>query len=93
VEFFILKLQKYGLAVICGPGLRGKLVEQEKIGGTWHVPGLVIYELKTVLKDTVSRDFRPVFFHKSIVSRPLSNTLKYSRILFRIHGDNRDYLL
>jgi hypothetical protein len=33
------------------------------------------------------------FFHKSIVPRPLSNTLKYFRILFRIRGDIREYML
>jgi hypothetical protein len=38
-----------------------------------------------VLKGTVSRDLRPsVFFVQSITPRPLINTLKYFRILFRI---------
>jgi hypothetical protein len=38
-------------------------------------------------KETVSRDFLPlVFFHKSTAPRPLTNTLKYFRILFRILG-------
>jgi hypothetical protein len=70
----------------------------------WPVP-LFIYEYihflpyyKTVFilqfiyfKETVSRDFRPLnFFQKSIAPRPLSNTLKYFRILFR---DIRDYVL
>jgi hypothetical protein len=40
-----------------------------------------------LLKETVSRDFRPlVFFHISTAPRPLINTLKYFRILFRIRG-------
>jgi hypothetical protein len=33
------------------------------------------------------------FFHKSIVPRPFSNTLKYFRILPRIRGDIREYVL
>jgi hypothetical protein len=37
------------------------------------------------IKGTVSRDFRPsVFFRQLITPRPLINTLKYFRILFRI---------
>jgi hypothetical protein len=43
-----------------------------------------------LIKETVSRDFRPlVFFHKSTSPRPLINTLKYFRILFRIRGATR----
>jgi hypothetical protein len=46
------------------------------------------------LKETVSRDFRPqFFFHKSMAPRALINTLKYFRILLRIRGENRDYVL
>jgi hypothetical protein len=45
------------------------------------------------LKETISRDFRPQFFHKSMAPRALINTLKYFRILFRIRGENRDYVL
>jgi hypothetical protein len=45
-------------------------------------------------KETVSRDFRPqFFFHKSMAPRALINTLKYFRILFRIRGENCDYVL
>jgi hypothetical protein len=38
-------------------------------------------------KETVSRDFRQFFPHKSTGPRPLVNTLKYFRIPFRIRGD------
>jgi hypothetical protein len=33
------------------------------------------------------------FFYKSMAPRALINTLKYFRILFRIRGENRDYVL
>jgi hypothetical protein len=33
------------------------------------------------------------FFHKSIVPRALINTQKYFRILFRIRGENREFML
>jgi hypothetical protein len=55
---------------------------------------LSLAECRGTWTETVSRDFRPlVFFHKSIVPRPLSNTLKYFRILCWIRGDIRDYVL
>jgi hypothetical protein len=45
---------------------------------------------RTVFKETVSRDFWPlVFFHKLSTPRPLINTLKYFRILFRIRRASR----
>jgi hypothetical protein len=46
------------------------------------------------LKETVSRDFRPlVFFHQTIPSRPLIHILKYFRILLRIRLDINEYVL
>jgi hypothetical protein len=41
------------------------------------------------IKETASRDFRRLFFHKSTVPKPLVNTLKYFRIPFQIRGDIR----
>jgi hypothetical protein len=41
-----------------------------------------------LLKETVSRDFRPlVFFHQSTAPRPLINTIKKIFISFRFCGD------
>jgi hypothetical protein len=44
-------------------------------------------------RDSLTRFLASGFFHKSIVPRPLHNTLKYFQILFRIRGDIREHVL
>jgi hypothetical protein len=50
-------------------------------------------KLHSCLKRQPHEIFDLWFFHKSIVPRPLHNTLKYFRILFRIPGDICEYVL
>jgi hypothetical protein len=45
------------------------------------------------LKRQLHEIFDLLYFQKSIVPRPLSYTRKYIRILFRIRGDIREYVL
>jgi hypothetical protein len=46
-----------------------------------------------MLKKQSHEIFGLCFFHKSIVPRPLSDTLKCFQILLRIRGDIREYVL
>ena len=43
--------------------------------------------MSLILKGSVSRDFRPPFFHAWNPSRPLMNRIKYFRIRFQFHRD------
>jgi hypothetical protein len=43
-----------------------------------------VLRIDIVLKGQCHEIFDPPFFHQSITPRPLINTLKYFRILFRI---------
>jgi hypothetical protein len=47
---------------------------------------------KVHIKGPVSRDFRSLFFHQSILSKPLFIAVTNFRISFRICGDNREYV-
>jgi hypothetical protein len=53
---------------------------------------LKIHDRFLVLKETVSRDFDPIFFHKSMAPRALINTLKYFRILLRFRAEISEFI-
>jgi hypothetical protein len=66
-----------------------------------YVPEIYVPELKTnesevsgiAIQTVLKRQSHEIsdlwFFHKSITPRPLINSLKYFRILFRIRGTSR----
>jgi hypothetical protein len=51
-------------------------------------------KMDKVVKETASRDFRPLFFHKSILPWPPSNSSKlFFELCFKFAGDIREYML
>jgi hypothetical protein len=69
------------------------LLESAEFFGIARSQNKILSDFSEVIKETVSQGFDLWFFHKSIVPRPLSNTLKYFQILFWICGDICEYVI